>query len=53
MQTRVSAESYAVAVEKAFGRHVAEKFINGDGFDRDAFMAKYADEIIALTDELL
>lgn len=45
MQTRVSAESYAVAVEKAFGRHVAEEFIKGDGFDRDAFMAKYADEI--------
>ena len=45
MQTHVSEESYAVAVEKAFGRHVAEEFIKGDGFDRDAFMAKYADEI--------
>jgi uncharacterized protein YqgQ len=45
MQTRVSAESYATAVEKAFGRHVAEQFIKGEAFDRDAFMAKYADEI--------
>jgi hypothetical protein len=45
MQACVSNETYAVTVEKVFGKHVADEFYKDGKFDRDAFITKYGAQI--------